>query len=164
VTVARPATPADRDAIDALHHAIWGSSAVVGRDRVFDLRLLPTLVAERPDGSIVGALCYQETADALEVVSIGAVPPTRGAGTVLLDAAVTRARQARLRRVWLITTNDNLDALRFYQRRGMRIVHVDPGAVDRARRLKPGIPPVGAYGIPLRDELTLELRIDEGTG
>ena len=62
-----------------------------------------------------------------------------------------------VRRLWLVTTNDNLDALRFYQRRGLRIVAVSPGAVDRSRALKPEIPRLGAYGIPLRDEIVLEL-------
>ncbi|MFF5052519.1 hypothetical protein ACFY1S_04950 [Micromonospora sp. NPDC000663] len=51
----------------------------------------------------------------------------------------------------------NLRALRFYQRRGMRLVAVDRGAVDRARRLNPQIPLVGEHGIPLHDELVLEL-------
>jgi GNAT superfamily N-acetyltransferase len=162
--IARPATSDDRIAIDTIHTAVWGGSVVVGHDQIFALKLLPTFVAEAADGSVVGALCYEETADALEVVSIGAVPRTRGAGTALLRAAVTYAKVAGLRRVWLVTTNDNLDALRFYQRRGMRIVDVDPGAVDRARRLKPAIPAVGAYGIPLRDELTMELRLDNGPG
>jgi hypothetical protein len=64
-----------------------------------------------------------------------------------------------LRRLWLITTNDNLAALRFYQRRGMRITGVSPSAVDAARELKPSIPLTGAYGIGLHDELTLELTL-----
>jgi hypothetical protein len=59
--------------------------------------------------------------------------------------------------LWLVTTNDNLDALRFYQRRGFRITEVRLGAVDEARRtLKPGIPAIGASGIPIRDEIVLE--------
>jgi N-acetylglutamate synthase-like GNAT family acetyltransferase len=157
---ARLATAADRPGIDAIHAAVWGGNVVVGHDRVYDLSRLPAFVALAADGAIVGALCYEQAGDALEVVSIAAVPPTRGAGTALLAAAVGYARAAGLRRVWLVTTNDNLDALRFYQRRGMRIARVDPGAVDRARRLKPAIPEIGAYGIPLRDELLMELGLD----
>ena len=62
----------------------------------------------------------------------------------------------------LITTNDNVDALRFYQRRGYRLARVDAGAVDRSRvALKPAIPEIGAHGIPLRDELELELLLGE---
>ena len=77
----------------------------------------------------------------------------------LLAAAAEVARELALDRAWLVTTNDNLDALRFYQRRGMRITAVAAGAVDAARALKPAIPAIGAYGIELHDELTLELRL-----
>jgi ribosomal protein S18 acetylase RimI-like enzyme len=154
VTV-RPAEPADRAALDALNAAAWGGNLVVGHDREFDLAALPTLVAER-DGAVVGSLGYEVDGDAFEVVSIYAARPGNGIGSALLAAAVDLARQRGLRRVWLVTTNDNLDALRFYQRRGMRITAVDPGAVDRSRQRKSTIPEIGFFGIPLQDELTLE--------
>jgi len=80
-----------------------------------------------------------------------------GAGTALIEAVGQLARQQGCTRLWVITTNDNVDALRFYQRRGFCLVAVHRGAVDRSRaRLKPEIPAVGAYGIPLRDEIELE--------
>jgi ribosomal protein S18 acetylase RimI-like enzyme len=82
--------------------------------------------------------------------------PHAGIGTTLIDAieALTRPR-----RLWLVTTNDNLDALRFYQRRGFRIVDTRVGAVEDARRtLKPTIPESGSYGIEIRDEIVLERR------
>ena len=72
------------------------------------------------------------------------------------------ARDAGCTRLWLVTTNDNVDALRFYQRRGFRLRALRPGAVDEARReLKPEIPEIGDHGIPLRDELELELDLTE---
>jgi hypothetical protein len=55
----------------------------------------------------------------------------------------------------LTTTNDKLSALRFYLRGGFRLIQVRLGAVDDARRLKPSIPTVGEYGIPMHDELDL---------
>jgi hypothetical protein len=73
---------------------------------------------------------------------------------------VAAARAAGRTRVWLITTNDNLDALRFYQRRGFTLAALHRGAVARSRRLKPTIPEVGAHGIPIRDELELERRLE----
>ena len=83
-----------------------------------------------------------------------------GIGTRLLDAAIAAARDAGCTVVWLTTTNDNLDALRFYQRRGFRLCALRVGAVDAARAtLKPELPAIGSYGIPLRDELDLELAI-----
>jgi Acetyltransferase (GNAT) family len=75
----------------------------------------------------------------------------------LIEAAAQLARRQGCTRLWVITTNDNVDALRFYQRRGFCLVRVHRGAVDRSRAtLKPEIPAAGAYGIPLRDEIELE--------
>jgi len=156
----REATPADGPAVAALHTQAWGGPEVVAHGLRYELPLLPTLVAVDPAGTVAGALAYAVADDALEIVSIAATHPGRGAGTVLLAAAVEEARRRGLRRLWLVTTNDNLRALRFYQRRGLRITGVEPGAVDAARRLKPGIPEVGADGIPLHDELTLSMALD----
>jgi hypothetical protein len=60
-----------------------------------------------------------------------------------------------VRELWLTATNDNLDALRFHQRRGFRLVAVRAGAMEEARRLKPSIPLVGEFGIGIRDHLRL---------
>jgi ribosomal protein S18 acetylase RimI-like enzyme len=115
----------------------------------------PGLVAT--DGSErVGLLTYARAGSDCELVAIAASRRHRGVGTALLGAL--RARTAERERIWLVTTNDNLDALRFYQRRGFRLCALRAGAVDDARRsLKPTISLAGAYGIPLRDELELEL-------
>ena len=85
--------------------------------------------------------------------------PGRGIGSTLLEGVANEARRRGCRRLWLITTNDNLNAIRFYQRRGLRLVAVHAGAVDDARRLKPSIPLVGEDGIPIRDELEFELEL-----
>ena len=82
-----------------------------------------------------------------------------GIGTALLEAVKAVARQSQCRRVWLITTNDNLNALRFYQKRGFALVKIQRNAVEVARQLKP-IPLIGANGIPIRDEIELELRLE----
>jgi hypothetical protein len=68
-----------------------------------------------------------------------------------------RAKPAAAR-LFLITTNDNTHALRFYQRRGLRLCALRPGAVDEARRtLKPEIGEIGNDGIPIHDEVELDL-------
>ncbi|WBB70329.1 GNAT family N-acetyltransferase [Micromonospora sp. WMMD812] len=154
----RAADPGDRAIVDALHERDWGGPYVIAHDTRYDLRTLPTLVAVDGAGAVVGALAHHRDDAGLEVVSLVAARPGGGAGTALLAAAAEIARAAGLGRLWLITSNDNLRALRFYQRRGLRLVGVDPGAVDRARRLKPEIPLTGEDGIPLHDELILELR------
>ncbi|NES12803.1 MULTISPECIES: GNAT family N-acetyltransferase [Micromonospora] len=158
----RPAEPHDREDVTALHHREWGGPYVVVHDTRYDLRELPTLVAVDGAGRLAGALVHRLADDGLEVVSLAATSPGLGAGTALLVAAEAVAVAAGAARLWLVTTNDNLDALRFYQRRGLRIVAVDAGAVDRARELKPTIPWIGADDIPLRDELRLERRLTPG--
>jgi GNAT superfamily N-acetyltransferase len=119
----------------------------------------PAFVAEAADGHLQGMLTYVPGRDwrQCEILSLHADEQWRGAGTALIEAAARLARQQRCARLWVITTNDNVDALRFYQRRGFCLVRVHRGAVDRSRAsLKPEIPVVGAYGIPLRDEIELE--------
>jgi len=116
----------------------------------------PILVAER-DGRIIGALTYVLGWDACEILTLHADERRRGVGTALIDAVAEVARDAGCGRLWLITTNDNVDALRFYQRRGFRLAELRAGAVDESRAtLKPEIPRVGDHGIPIRDELRLE--------
>jgi GNAT superfamily N-acetyltransferase len=134
----------------------WGSAMVVSRGRLRDAAQLPALVCRHGE-EVVGIATYEIGGDDCEVVTIDAFRRREGVGTALLEAVADEARSRGCRRVWLVTTNDNLDALRFYQRRGLRLVAVHAGAVDEARRLKPEIPRVGEYGIPIRDEIELEL-------
>ena len=154
----RAAEDADRPAIAELLTSSWGSTTVVAHGTAFAADTLPALLAEQ-DGETVGLLTYALSDTELEVVSLDAFRRHLGIGTALLNAAAELARRSGAARLFLVTTNDNLDALRFYQRRGLRIVAVTPGGVDADRLLKPSIPHVGEYGISLRDELTLELRL-----
>jgi ribosomal protein S18 acetylase RimI-like enzyme len=95
-----------------------------------------------------------------EVLTLHAVQQWRGVGTALLQLVEQLAAEQGCRRLWLITTNDNVDALRFYQRRGFRLAALHRGAVDDCRaQLKPEIPTVGDYGIPLHDELELDKQL-----
>jgi N-acetylglutamate synthase-like GNAT family acetyltransferase len=105
----------------------------------------------------IGLVTYHIVDDACEIVSLDSLRPGIGIGTALLDAVAQAARAEECRRVWLVTTNDNLDALGFYQKRGFSLVAVHRCSVERARVLKPEIPLVGQGGIPLRDAIELEL-------
>jgi len=119
----------------------------------------PAFVAEAADGQLLGMLTYVPGQDwrQCEILTLHAGEQWHGAGTALIKAAGELARRQRCSRLWVITTNDNVNALRFYQRRGFCLVRVHRGAVDRSRAsLKPEIPAMGAYGIPLRDEIELE--------
>jgi hypothetical protein len=70
------------------------------------------------------------------------------------------AAERGCRRLWLVTTNDNLHALGFYQRRGLRLCALHAGSLDRDRALKPELPEINPDNrIPMRDLLELELEL-----
>jgi GNAT superfamily N-acetyltransferase len=97
-----------------------------------------------------------------ELVAINAFSRYQGIGSALLRSIVDRLEGFEMLR--LTTTNDNLDALRFYQRRGFRLQALRPGAVEAARAHKPTISAVGEHGIPIRDELDLTLQLRAPSG
>ncbi len=135
----------------------WGTDFVVSRGRKIFAAELPGLCAVSPSGGRVGLATYEVVEDECQLVTLHAFVPFVGIGTRLVEAVRRAAVDSGCRRLWLITTNDNMDALRFYQRRGFSLVAVHGGLRDVARRLKPEIPIVGAYGIPIRDEVELEM-------
>lgn len=139
--------------------SLFGAAVVVSRGRLHEPASLPALLARR-DGQWVGLATYDVTDQQCELVTIDALVPWQGVGTALLAEVERCARAAGCRRLWLITTNDNLDALQFYQRRGFTLSAVYPNALEESRRLKPSIPRVGQRGIPLRDELELEKTLE----
>ena len=117
---------------------------------------LPAFAAFEGD-ECVGLVTYEIDGDACEVVTIDALREGVGVGTTLLSVVVEAARAAGCARVRLLTTNNNLRALAFYQKRGFRLVGLRPGAIDEERALKPTIPAFDASRLPIRDELDLEL-------
>jgi len=155
VTV-RPATFDDRGWVNEVIAQRWGGVVAI-HDELYAPSELPSLVAEL-DGERVGLLTYRVDRHGLEVVTVDALMDGVGAGTSLICAARSIAQSQALPRMWTVTTNDNVHALWFYQRLGLRVVRVDLGAVDRARLLKPSIPLMGHDGIPIRDELVLEVQ------
>lgn len=84
-----------------------------------------------------------------------AVHRLSGTGTALAERVVAEARRRGCREIRLTTTNDNVDALRFYQRRGFRLAALRAGAAAESRKIKPEIPDTGDHGIPLHGELDL---------
>ncbi|MFD1935278.1 MULTISPECIES: GNAT family N-acetyltransferase [Nonomuraea] len=151
----RPIGREDREIVLRVLASRWGGPLVVGHGEVMDAGSLPGLLAHL-DGDLAGLLTYAPRGDAWEVVTVDALIPGKGAATALLDAVRQAAREAGAARLWLVTTNDNTHALRFYQRYGFDLVALRTNAVDEARRLKPSIPAV-SDGIPISHELELAL-------
>ena len=153
----RPYLESDRGWAEPLLDEELAGRLQARRGELIDVLTLPGLVAERA-GRPVGLLTYRRDGDECELAVLIAIERHAGVGTALVDAL--KREVAACGRIWVVTTNDNLDALRFYQRRGFVLTALRPGAVDDARRrLKPAIGTVGEHGIPLSDELELELRL-----
>ena len=151
----RSVSEGDRPMLAWLVTELWGSEVVAVRGTSLRPAEMAGFIAEQ-SGRLVGLLTYQLLGgDTLEIVTLNALDRRRGIGTMLIDAAAAKARRSGCREIRLTTTNDNVDALRFYQRRGFRLAELRTGAVDRSRQHKPEIPQVGDYGIPLRDEIDL---------
>ena len=144
-----------------LWQAEWGGASMVSHGDAYHLSELLSLVARRGQ-QLVGAATYRMDEDSCELMSINAVESGIGVGTELLTAIERETIAAGKERVWLITSNDNLDAMRFYQRRGYLMVGVHVGAVDDARRIKPTIPLIGHHGIEIHDEVELSKTVTPG--
>ncbi|MDD5656835.1 MAG: GNAT family N-acetyltransferase [Elusimicrobia bacterium] len=138
----------------------WGAEFIVSRGRrVFPARL-PGFIAESTSQKGLGLATYEIRDGQCELATLDALAKFSGIGTALLERVKGAALRAGCRRLWLITTNDNLDAIRFYQRRGFRIAAIYKDALMRSRELKPSIPATGQHGIPLRDEIEFEMAIE----
>ena len=134
----------------------WKSTTIVRMGGTVHADRLDGFVARSLTGVVTGLITLRWTTGACEVVTLDAIRKGRGIGSRLLASAVSAVRRRRVGRIWLVTTNDNLEALRFYQRRGFALKAIRRNALIVSRKLKPGIPVRGAYGIPLRDEIVLE--------
>ena len=148
----RTSTEADREWIRRQLLESWGSHMIVLRGVLLDVTLYPALIA----GDREGLLHHRALSDDLcEIVTLEAFRTGRGIGTVLVETLAAEAKARGHSQLVVVTTNDNLDALRFYQARGFRLHALRAGAVDEARKLKPEISATGNYGLPIRDELEL---------
>ena len=156
----KPITNQSRQSVISFFKEHWGSAKMIISSGTFDCAQLDGYMYEE-DEMILGLLTYVVHEDALEVISLDSIREGQGIGTQLMHEAELLAKEKGLTKITLITTNDNLAALKFYQKRGYRIVEVFPNAVTEARKVKPTIPLIGNDDIPLHDELLLEKHLTE---
>lgn len=136
----------------------WAADTVIVHQEVFRPEQLEGFVVD----DWAGVVTYLVRDSECEIISLNSPEPNRGVGSALIEAVVEEARRHACRRVFLSTTNDNLRALGFYQRRGFAIAAVRLRALNETRRRKPAIPLIGENGIPLRDEIELEMPLPAG--
>lgn len=148
----------DRDQVAQFIERHWHSKVVMSRGQAYYPHECEGFIEWRGD-DIVGLLTYRCDDDAMEVLTLNSTLEGEGIGSALMLMAIEKARELSMVRVWLTTTNDNLRGMGFYQRLGYRMVAVNIGVVDQARKIKPQIPKVGQNGIPIHDEIVMELSI-----
>lgn len=134
----------------------WGSPEIVTRGTIHKLKDLRGFVAKHEE-KLVGLITYRINDNQCEIVSLDSLIETQGVGTALIEAVKHDAKSQGFPRVWTITTNDNLEAIRFWKNRGFTINAIHHNAIEESRKLKPQIPLIGMHGIPIRDEIELEL-------
>jgi GNAT superfamily N-acetyltransferase len=160
IPLIRQAGPADTAWIRGFLRERWRATTMAVHDEIIDAAALPALVA----GNRQGLATFRRLGRDAELVSLDAVPAGAGTGTALIEALSARLRAEGCSRLFVTTTNDNLSGLRFYLRRGFRLIQVRSGALDESRRQKPSIPTAGEHGIPMHDELDLCRALDPGAG
>jgi ribosomal protein S18 acetylase RimI-like enzyme len=154
----RPLVASDHAWVSPFMAEHWGADIIVVHNQIFIPSMLPGFVAERR-GVQIGLVTYSLYAHDCEIVTMDSLMEKIGVGSALVESVETAARQGGATRLWLVTTNDNLSALGFYQRRGFRMARIHSNAVEHARTFKPNIPQVGENLIPIVDEIELEKQL-----
>ncbi len=136
----------------------WGSSIIVSRGRVHDVKYLEGFIAiEGQD--IKGIIIYNIEKSDCEITLLESFHENCGIGSRLIEKIVSVAKEKECDRLWLITTNDNTKAMRFYQRRGFDMVAIHRNALEESRKIKPEIPLNGIDDIPIKHEIEMELAL-----
>ncbi len=154
----RPATAADKPFIRAELRKWWGDETVVLRGEIYHPAEYEGFIAEY-DSAEAGLILLRFEGKRSEIMSLSASDESPPISSKLVAAAINRAREKGAQKMIVVTTNDNISALRFYQQLGFTIRDWRMNAVERSRAIKPKIPREGNYHIPIRDEIELELII-----
>lgn len=165
----RPLERSDREWVAHFLDERWGTTQIVSRGKAVYGHLLPGFMAERGGAEVeediseedtqaenIGLITVHIGEKECEITTLDSLDESMGVGSALVEAVENWAQEAGIRRLWLVTTNDNLEALKFWQKRGYELVSVHRNAIADARRIKPQIPITGLNGITIRDEIELE--------
>lgn len=153
-----PITPAQRTEVNRILWEQWHCPPSVSRGKAIDTTNLPGFLCME-SSEILGVVTYQLENGACEIVTLNSFSENQGIGTLLIKAVAEAAKAEGCNRLWLITTNDDTNAIHFYQKKGFSLAALLVNAIEESRKLKPSIPLVGMDGIPIRHELEFELQL-----
>ena len=148
----------DRTLVDEFIRQQWYTTTMIIRGKEIDMTQTEGFyVKEQED--IIGLITYFVSDDVLEVISLNSLRENQGIGTKLVDAVIREAKDRKLKKILVVTTNDNINAIKFYQKRGFDMACLYHNDLDISRKIKPEIPLIGDHSIPLRHEIEFELLI-----
>ena len=153
-----PISESNRQKVTEFIAEHWFGTEMVIRGKIIDMTRVDGFVILN-GGVILGLITYLMKDGICEITSLDSLISNSGNGTMLVDSVINTAKRNRCRRIQLITTNDNINAIRFYQKRGFELAGVNCGAIDREREIKPQIPLTGQNGIPLRHEIEFAMEL-----
>lgn len=145
-----------RDAVNQILKEEWNCPPSVSRGKVIDTTTLPGFLCIENE-VIKGVVTYNIVNEECEIVTLNSFEENKGIGTALIKEVLNVARNNHCKRLWLITTNDDINALRFYQKKGFDLKAAHINAMEPSRKLKPSIPLIGMDGIPIKHELEFEI-------
>ena len=148
----------NREDINSFIQEHWYSTEMVLRGQIVDMTTVAGIVAYE-DEKIIGLLTYEIKNGECEILSLDSLVQNKGIGSRLIDCVYRVAKKATCSRIKLITTNDNINAIKFYQKRGFDMVRIYRNALDISRKIKPSIPIIGDFGIPLKHEIEFEMNL-----
>lgn len=136
----------------------WFETVMALRGELVDLTTADGFVAYEGE-EVVGLIQYRLDGAECEIVLLDCEKSGAGLGTALIDAVAKLAREKGCARLTLITTNDNIEAIRFYQKRGFDMANLYHDALTVSRQIKPSIPEIGEHGIPIRHEIEFVMQL-----
>lgn len=134
----------------------WFSTEMIIRGTIIDMTKVDGIIALEDD-NIVGLLTYAISDKICEIISLDSTFEGKGIGTSLINKMIFIAKEAGCKKVIVVTTNDNVKAIGFYQKRGFDMAHLYRNAMDISRKIKPSIPLIGDGEIPLKHEIEFEM-------
>ena len=140
----------------------WFSTDISIRGEIIDGTKLDGFLIQE-ENTIIGLVTYTFFGDICEIVSLDSKKENIGIGSALLKEIEEIAKNNNCKKMRLITTNDNMRALQFYQKRGYCLTKLYQNAMDEVRKVKTDVPLIGENGIPLRDEIELEKQLESET-
>ncbi len=145
-----------RETVNRILEEEWHCPPSVSRGKVIDTTILPGFLYI-DNAMVKGVVTYNIENEECEIVTLNSFEENKGIGTMLINGVLDIAQKSKCKRLWLITTNDDINAIRFYQRKGFDLKAAHINAMELSRKLKPSIPLIGMDDIPIKHELEFEI-------